>query len=929
MLIKNICLIIISTTFLLCNNYSSNGWESLSLREKIGQMIMVRVDGNYYQSDNKYRKMLERWILDDDIGGVITFTGSIHGTFYNIQRFQSLSNIPLFVAADYERGLGQWMDSATLFPSNMAVAATANSSYAFQQGLITSSEAKSIGVNIVLAPVLDINNNPNNPIINFRSYSDSPSIVSEFGNSFINGIQKNNIFSCVKHFPGHGNTSIDSHTSLPSIPGSRNELLKNELLPFKESVNNNVKMVMIGHIAMPGLDESNIPASHSRKIVTDLLRDDWGFKGLVITDGMEMGGLTENTWAGESAIRAIEAGCDILLLPIDVDVTIKALINAVNSGRISIDRINESVERIWNAKLELDLFSDNNIDWKELESNIGSPNHHQIANEIANKSITIVKDDKDLIPLNPEKIKKITHLILSLDDGANDVLKPFHNSINRVHDNVDKLFINNKLSKLRINEIVSDISDSDMVIVSLLVRIRMDKGVATIDNSHAELLDTMHSKGVKFITVSFGSPYLPSYSYLDTYVAAYGYGSVSLRACSNILWGRSDALGQLPVDLDSKYNRGHGINKKKRINPFGSSIDSNYNLSKAFSVIDSAISNKIFPGAQIFIAKQGNIISSSSFGKHTYDDDSELVTNNSIYDIASLTKVISTTPVIMKLISMKRIGLKHTLDQFYNDIDETKKNITIKHLLTHSSGLKPFVEYYKTDITTKDLIIDDILNSELDFNPGIKYQYSDLGMILLMDIIEKVSGKTLDYLSRNWIYKKIGMENTMFNPSPDLFSRIVPTEYDSLFRKKLLQGVVHDENAFLLGGVSGHAGLFSTAEDLGKFGQVMINNGSWLGSKYFKSSLVKEFTKRQNIPRGSERTLGWDTPSRNGRSSAGDFYSNNSFGHLGFTGTSIWVDPDNEVVIVFLTNRVYPTRKNNRIYGIRRKFYNYAMKAIL
>ena len=926
---KKILLFAMFMTVLLCNEESDDGWKSLSLKEKIGQMIMVRVTGNYYHSDNGYKEKLEDWISNDYIGGVITFSGSVHGTFYNIKEFQKISKIPLFVAADYERGLGQWMDSATLFPSNMAVAATGEPDYAFQQGLVTSSEAESMGVNIVFAPVLDINNNPNNPIINFRAYSDDPLMVSKFGNAFINGIQKNNVFACIKHFPGHGNTSIDSHTSLPSIPGNRNTLLKNELLPFNKAIDNNVKMVMIGHIAMPGLDNSNVPASHSKKIVSDLLINEWGFEGLVITDGMEMGGLTENAWAGESAIRAVEAGCDILLLPMDVDATIAALIEAVNSGRLSLDRINESVAKIWKAKLELDLFSNRKNDWHDLENNIGKTDHYKIANKIANKSITIVKDDKNLIPLKPEKIKKLTHLILSLDDGANDVLKPFHNEINRTHHNTNKIFINNKLSKLRIDEVVSEISRSDMVIVSLLVRIRMDKGIATIDDSHADLLKAMHDKGINFITVSFGSPYLPSYDYLDAYIAGYGYGSVSLRACANIVWGRSDATGKLPINLNSEYSRGHGIDKKKRINSFGSSIGSNYNLSKAFSVIDSAINNKIFPGAQIFIAKKGEVIASESFGKHTYDEDANIVTNESIYDIASLTKVISTTPLIMKLISMKKIGLKHTLGQFYSNIDETKKNITIKHLLTHSSGFKPFIEYYKTEMVNRDLIINDILNTELDFNPGKKYQYSDLGMILLMDIIEKVAGKKIDYLSRNWIYKKIGMNNTMFNPDYDLLNRVVPTEYDSLFRKKMIHGIVHDENAFLLGGVSGHAGLFSTAEDLGKFGQMMINKGSWLGSRYFRSSLIRQFTKRQNFPKGSERTLGWDTPSRNGRSSAGDFYSHNSFGHLGFTGTSIWIDSDNEVVIVFLTNRVHPTRKNNRIYSIRRKFHNYAMKAIL
>jgi len=925
---------IIISSIIIANMFFSRdqatlNWESLSLEEKIGQMIMVRVNGNYYHSDSNYQKKIKKWISEYNVGGVITFSGSIHGTFYNIKKFQSWSSIPLFVAADYERGLGQWMDSATLFPSNMAIAATSDSNNAFDQGVIISSEAKSIGVNIILAPVLDINNNPDNPIINFRAYSDDVNMVSKFGNSFINGIQKNNIFSCVKHFPGHGNTSIDSHSSLPSIPGSREELLKNELLPFKKAIANGVKMVMVGHIAMPGLDNSNRPASHSKKITTDLLRKEWGFEGIIITDGMEMGGLTKNSWAGESAIRAVESGCDILLLPMDIKATIEALLEAVYNGRVSVERINKSVERIWKAKQELSLFSQAEIEWSELENNIGNKEYYRTANNIATKSITIVKDKNNLVPIKPEKIKKLTHVLLSLDDGANDVLKPFHSEINRIHHDVDKIFINDKLSKLRINEIIAKLSLSDLTIVSLLVRIRMDKGIATIDESHAELLKAMHDNNISFITISFGSPYLPSYDYLDTYMAAYGYGSVSIRGCSNVLWGRSAASGKLPIDLNLKYNRGHGLYKQKRNNPFDSSIKSSYDLSKAWAIIDSAINHKVFPGAQIFISKSGEVLASKSFGNYTYANNSRPITNKSIYDIASLTKVISITPVIMKLIAMKRIDLKHTLGQFYNGIDNDKENITIKHLLTHSSGLKPFIEYYKTDKNTKELIISDILESELDFNLGERFQYSDLGMILLMDIVEKITGNSLDYLSNNWVFRKLGMKDTMFNPGIKIIDRIVPTEYDSLFRGEMIHGIVHDENAFLLNGVSGHAGLFSTAEDLGRFGQVMLNKGSWLGNRYFKSNLIKEFTKRQNIPLGSERALGWDTPSRNGRSSAGDLYSENSFGHLGFTGTSIWIDADNEIVIVLLTNRVHPNRNNNRIYGIRRKFHNYAMKSIL
>ena len=322
----------------------------LTRREKIAQMIMVRIRGDYYHSEHWYRNSLENWLKNDGIGGVISFGGSIHGSYYNIQQFQKWAKYPLLVAADYERGLGQWLGGGTLFPSNMAIAATGDSTFAYDQGRITALEARALGVHVTFSPVMDINNNPKNPIINFRAYSDSREIVSKFGSAFIQGAQDNGLVTCAKHFPGHGNTATDSHTSLPTIEGSRAELDSLELYPFRKAVEAGVKMIMVGHIALPGLDESGDPASHSVAITTNLLRKEMGFDGIIITDGMEMGGLTQMAWAGESAVRAVEAGVDILLLPMDVKHTINSLVEAVQSGRISEKRINESVEKIWKMK---------------------------------------------------------------------------------------------------------------------------------------------------------------------------------------------------------------------------------------------------------------------------------------------------------------------------------------------------------------------------------------------------------------------------------------------------------------------------------------------------------------------------------------------------------------------------------------------------
>ncbi len=905
-------------------------WQNLPLREKIAQMIMVRVRGDFYNSEYWYKKELDRYLEDVGIGGIISFGGSIHGTFHNIQYFQSKSKIPLLVSADYERGLGQWMRGATLFPSNMAVTATNDPQLAYNQGKVTAKEARAIGVHVTFAPVMDVNNNPENPIINFRAYSDSPDLVSQFGTQFIQGSQENGLIACAKHFPGHGNTSTDSHSSLPTIQGNREELEKIELAPFKSAVEAGVKMIMVGHIALPGLDSSGKPASHSSLITTDLLRKEWGFEGIVITDGMEMGGLTQSTWAGESAIRAIEAGSDILLLPMDVDHTIDALELAVQQGRISEDRINESIKRIWEMKTEVGLFNNFQSIWENVENNIGISEHTKVSKEIAEKSITLVKDEQNVLPLHPEKINSLTHLVLSTDDGVRDMLDPIIRDINYTHGNVENIIVNEQLSTIRINEILSKVSNSDHVVVSLLVRIRMDKGQSTIDDSHASLLEQMNEKGIPFVVMSFGSPYLPLYDYLPAYLCAYGYGSISQKAVSDALFGRKSINGILPVVLNNEFKRGHGVTNDKRTKGFKSSTGK-YDLNNAWTVLNEAIADSIFPGAQVFISKQGEIVASQGFGYHTYDNQSPPVTPNSIYDIASLTKVVATTPVIMKLISQKKLGLNQNINQFFpNFTGKWKDKVTIEHLLTHSSGLKPFIQYFlDTPLKSPSEIIDDITLHDLDFEPGTQFQYSDLGMILLQEIVKKVGNHDIDWFADRWIYRPLGMQNTMFNPDSSYLPWIVPTEYDSLYRGRLVYGEVHDENAHVLGGVAGHAGLFSNAEDVGKYAQMMLNQGIWLGNRYFWGSDIRRFTKRRNIPNGSERTLGWDTPSRNGKSSAGDYFSHNSYGHLGFTGTSLWIDSINEIIVILLSNRVHPNRNKGGMYTVRRDFHTQVMEVLV
>ena len=903
----------------------------MNLKDKIGQMIMVRVRSDYYSSDNYSKKQVDNWIKKHKVGGLITFdgNGNVHGMYNNHKYFQEISEVPLLIASDLERGAGQQMKGATLFPSNMAVAATNDSYNAYLQGEITAKEAKAIGIHMIFAPVLDVNNNPNNPIINLRAYSDQPDIVADFGIQFIKGIQDQGLYACPKHFPGHGNTSIDSHSSLPIITSSISDLNNIELKPFKSAIKNNVKMIMMAHIAMPALDSSKKPASHSYKITTDLLINDWNFKGLIITDGMEMKGITNQAWSGEAAIRAIEAGSDIILLPIDVERTIESIYNAVLSGRIDEERINLSVSKILDSKRELNLFNDQ-LNFESMSSIVGSRDHLTTAAQIASSSITLVKDDKNQIPIKPEKINKMAHLILTTDENGNETLKTIKSNINYTHGNVKNIFVNYELSNILIDDLISRLDKFDQIIVSTLVKIRMNKGESTVNSTHLKLIKKMANNNLPFVVVSYGSPYLNEYTFIDTYICSYGYGSVSQTAVGDAIFGRKKIEGVLPINLNSKYKRGSGLKVDRASSIFDYNND--FDFSSSWKIINDAIDSKLFPGAQILVVKDSKILAEKSFGYQTFESNSPKIDINTIYDIASLTKVVATTPVIMKLIKKKYLHLDHEIYQFYPEFKgEWKDKVTIKHLLTHSSGLKPYEQYFKNkNIKNSDDIIRDIVSKQnLLFEPGSEFKYSDLGMILLMDIAEKITGRTFSDLVQSWILNPLNMKNSYFNPPVNILDVIPPTEIDNLYRNKIVKGFVHDENAFLMGGVSGHAGLFSNSYDIAKYAQTMINFGIYNGSRVFNSYSIKKTTKKQNTPYGSDYALGWDTPSIKGNSSAGDFFSKGSYGHLGFTGTSLWVDPNQKIIIILLTNRTYPTRDKLGMHKLRRDFHNEIMSTII
>ena len=907
--------------------------KTLSLEEKVGQMFMIRYSGSFYQENSYTYRWMKRLIEERKIGGVIQFVGSIHGTVENLNELQRISDLPLLIAADYERGVGQLLDGGTLFPTNMAVAATNSPGLAYKQGRITAQEGRAVGVHVTFAPVMDVNSNPDNPIINFRAYGDTPEIVERFGRAFIRGVQENNMVATAKHFPGHGNTATDSHTSLPVITAERGDFERVDLAPFKAAVESGVGMIMVGHIAVPSISNNDLPATMTSELSGDLLRKELGFDGIIVTDALEMGGITDSHWAGEAAIRAIEAGTDIVLLPLDVDRAMESVLEAVKSGRLPEWRIDESVQRIFKMKEEMGLWEKREVSFKEAQTVVGNSEHISAASEIARKSITLVSDKLNAIPFRAEEADTLTHIILSTDDGLRSMSSTFDRSVSRIHGNIKSQFIHEPVDDYDIQRILKEAATSDYIICSLFIRVRMNKGQVSIDPSHRELIARLQETGIPVVVASFGSPYVPDVDNLDAYLCAYGYSSISQKAMADAIFGAVSIGGKLPVQLSADISVGHGLKRSPRkMLP----ISNEYDFSAVAVVIEQAISDSVFPGAQIAVVKEGEMVWTFESGRQTYDEDSPSVTGETIYDVASLTKVTSTTPVAMKLVEQKKLPLDEPIIEFIPEFaGGDKDKITIRHLLTHSAGLQGYDEFPLG--TTGGEIVASIIERPLVAVPGDTFIYSDFGPILLGNIMEKVSGRALEDLAESTVFRPLGMTNTMFNPDSTVLSRIAPTEIDERYQRGLVHGIVHDERAWQLGGVAGHAGLFSTATDLVHYAQMMINRGFYGGRRYFKRSTIENFTTRQEMSPGSERALGWDTPSEEG-SLAGDFFSPGSYGHTGFTGTSMWIDPKRKIAVILLTNHVYPSRGKTaeefkmwkaEMREVRRAFQNGVMQILL
>jgi beta-N-acetylhexosaminidase len=916
--------------------------EGMTLEEKIGQMISVRAYG-YFQNDGTQRmRRLFDLVSKKQVGGICLFQGDVVTSALLVNRLQQMAKVPLLVSADFEWGMAMRLRRSTRFPEAMALGASRDTALAYEMGRVIGRESRAVGIRQVYAPVADVNNNPANPVINTRSFGEDPALVASMASAVVRGLQDEGVLATAKHFPGHGDTDTDSHLGLPFMRHSRGRMDSVELVPFRSAVRAGVGSVMVAHCDIPSLGgKTGVPATLSPEAVDSLLIRTIGFRGLVVTDAMDMAGLTSNFGADSAAVMAVEAGIDVLLLPEDEERAMGALAAAVRSGRIPIERIDRSVRKILAVKEWAGLTDAPQVDLAAVTSEVSGERSIALARRIARASVTLLRNG-GVLPLGSGR-GRILHVIVSDAEDyrteinradvpwPNERVGDYYAGLVRARWNATQTVrVDPSTTKAVIDSIAKRAASSATVVVSVFSKARSANGPMGLPQQLVDGVQALLSANPKTVVVSIGSPYvLSNFPAAAAAVCAYSDAEASAEATAEVLFGEAPARGLLPVTIPGLFPFGSGINTGqltlRHDSPEEGAIDPAA-LDRVDSTVLAAIADSAFPGAELVAVRDNAVVIDRAYGSQTYEQGAAPVTERTLFDLASVTKAVATTASVMKLFDEGKISLDDRAGRFIPALDSgAKASITVEHLLRHRAGLPPFRNYFLT-CPTPEQLLDSVLLTPLVAKPGDTTVYSDFGFIILGKIVEAVTGLRLDRYADSVFFSPLGMTRTTFLPPAELRDSAAPTEYDSLYRRRLVRGEVHDENAFAIGGVSGHAGLFSTAEDLAVFMQMLMNGGTYGGVRYLKAQTVALFTLRRDT--AQDRGLGWDFVSTSGYTSAGKLFGPLSYGHTGFTGTSVWADPQKKIFLILLTNRVFPTRNNNKIRNVRPAVHDAVMRAI-
>lgn len=927
-------------------------YNKLSDTERIGQLFMAQAFSNGKTGPGSVDSIMDL-LIHHRIGGVIFMQGTAEKQAYINNLFQQTANVPLLVAMDAEWGLGMRLTGAKDLPRSMMIGATHDTKMAYAVGAAIAQQCKRMGVHINFGPVADVNNNPNNPIINARSYGENKIWVTKLAIAYMNGLQDNGVMACGKHFPGHGDTDADSHLDLPKIPKSLAQLDTLELYPFRQLIKAGLKTMMVAHLDVPALEsEAHVPTTLSKNTVTGLLKNKMGFNGLAFTDALDMKGVTKYFSATEINLRALMAGNDMLLIAQEIPASINRIKQAIDSGLIGKEQLEATVKKVLGAKYDAGLSH-----WKPVDSiNATKDVNAQIVTirtEMAKQAVTLIRDKNSIITSLSNTRKRIGYVGVNASDTTMLLRKLLEE-----HANINIQYLPKGSSASTLKKIVSSVlNENDITIVGIhnMSFYPFSTGNYQLDDTQISFIKQMASKKNTILAL-MGNPYLLKNTCdVNSVIVAYEDDTITENQVAKVLLRQDDVIGVMPVtpcdgmitEGAIKLTEAKLIVKQGELRKTDFVEDAGVKNPDALDKLDMFIQRSIvdgaFPGCRIVASKDGKVFYNKSFGYFDYYK-KVAVTDNTIYDVASVTKVLSTTLAVMRLYENGKLKLDKTIGDYLSWTEGSNKaNLKIRDLLLHQAGMKSWIPFYKETLDEKGNLREDLYSKTSDKEKSIevsknlylrndykdsiwnriltsplenkgKYVYSDLDYYFLAAIVEKIAGESIDKYVDDEFYKPLGLKHITYQPLKKFKeSQIAPTENDLVFRHQQISAYVHDQGAAMLGGVAGHAGVFASATDVAAIFQMLLQKGTYGGQRYFKKETVEKFTAYNTAL--SRRGLGFDKPAadKDDAGPAGNRCSASAFGHQGFTGTCAWADPATGIVFVFLSNRVQPSADNNNI----------------
>jgi len=927
------------------NQWVDSVFKTLTNEQKIAQLMVVRLStGNATKTEVVFHdKEVEEAIRKYNIGGICLFQGGPVTQANFINYFQSIAQTPIMICIDGENGVGMRMDSVDFMPRQMMLGAMTDPALVYKYGKIVGEQCKRAGIQVDYAPVVDINNNPDNPVINDRSFGEDKYKVSSFGVNYMRGLQDAGVMACAKHFPGHGDVSVDSHLDLPVINKTKDQLDSLEIYPFHEMIKAGVGSMMVAHLSIPAIDNTpNRPTSISYNNVTTLLRNELGFTGLTFTDALEMKGVAKFFPDGEASAQSLIAGNDMLCLPGDIPGAIDKITEAIKKKKLSWDDIDLHVKKVLLAKYQYGLANNKPVDTYHLTADLNEK-IPAVKRMVAENALTLLRNDEPYIfplPVNTKKRVAYIGFGLTQDNAFAQRMRTDY----KAH----TYYFDYTLDSLQAASLLSFVKNRyDVVVIGLHNYARYPANNFGISAATQTLIQQLQQQ-FSTITFAFGNPYaIKNFCAAKTLIACYEDDEIIQQTAADLLNGRFVARGRLPVTVCPSLVYGAGILPLRLMPEVAPNIEglNTARLNIIDSIANDGIKKHAFPGCVVLVAKNGKIVFDKSYGFYTYDS-IQPVYRETIYDMASVTKIMATLLSVMKLYDEGKLDIQKTLGDYLPWTRNTnKQNLKLFDILLHQAGLKSFIPFFRETIDTSkpdlisgkffackpdslhavrvadnmymrndwtDTIYERILKSPV--GPKGHYEYSDNDFIFLGKIVEALSGLSLDQYVKLNFYDKLGLTGTGFRPRNRFsLSNIAPTENEKLFRNQLLWGDVHDPGAAMFGGVAGHAGLFSNAYDMAILSQMLLNGGSFNGQALIKKSTIDYFSEYHS--NSSRRGLGFDKPEKDNATRKEPYpalsASPQTIGHTGYTGTCFWIDPKYNLVFVFLSNRVNPDGGTN------------------